>query len=221
MGELCRGMSFPWGFKASRSPSITTFNQSIWQAYWFWDVSVMAPTPADNKEGKMSEQHRSIEHGWRGKRGNKKPKPKQNFHPQYHKAVGKRNWGEVKVIAKMEYTNLSTLATDLDTWILAKADCVWCFCYYLHNIMSSFWIEINLKKMPYICEISQYSNKPEYQWFITSDRFYLLCAVSRSADLAMKGYTFNLHLEEDKSMMQKLCDRYDTNKYWVHFQSAD
>lgn len=34
----------------------------------------------------------------------------------------------------------------------------------------------------------------------------------------MKGYTFNLPLEEDILIMQKLHDRCDTNIFLVHFQ---
>lgn len=67
-------------------------------------------------------------------------------------------------------------------------------------------------------EISLHLKKSEeYQWVVTSERIYLPYAVH----LAQKGYTFNLPLEEDKLMMQKLCDRCDTNKYLVNFQTAD
>lgn len=123
-------------------------------------------------------------------------------------------------VAKVEYINPSMPPTEQDIWILLKIDSIWSVSCCLYNTAFSVWIEGQMKKNALWLWRKQVLKKPEQcQLFTTSsDRLYLPCAEPKSAHCAKKGYTFNLSLEEDILMMQKLHDRCDTNKFLVHYQ---
>lgn len=89
-----------WGFKSSGCPSIFTSTQNRWHILNLGCLfSVRVPAPADCKcllthdreKTKMSQQHWSIEHGWRGGKEGEKMNKINFFHPQYHKGVREKD----------------------------------------------------------------------------------------------------------------------------------
>lgn len=145
------------------------------------------------------------------------------FHPQYLKAAREKDLGRSGYNSKngihqplYSCNRLGCMNIDQD-WLYLMCQLlfiqyyVFCLDWKANELKNALWLWNKL-----------ISKKPEeYQWLTTSfwQALSSLCRAKKSGHNAMKGYMFNLPWEEDKSMMQKLHDRCDNNKYLAHFQS--